>query len=137
MTHLSAESGGLPAATVVDLRLRDSRLQQERQTALPDLTPAAPPEQAPRPWLPHADGGFLKDEPTDFRLRPEARDPVARLTVYVLNAIVMVLVFPVGFGLLIFNILGGENLRTTAHTLALTGTGMGLASAVQAATAVL
>ena len=71
----------------------------------------------------------VQDEPTDFRERPESYDTVARLTVYTLNACVLVVAFPVGFGLLIFNILGGENLRTTAHTLALTGFGTAIGAA--------
>lgn len=71
----------------------------------------------------------VQDEPTDFRARPESYDTVARLTVYTLNACVLVVAFPVGFGLLIFNILGGENLRTTAHTLALTGLGTAIGAA--------
>ena len=65
----------------------------------------------------------------DFRLRAERRDPVARLTVYALNGVILLAFFPVGFALLIFNILGGENLRTTAHTMALTGMGTALATA--------
>lgn len=60
-------------------------------------------------------------------LREEHQDIVARLTVYVLNLIVMVFALPVGLGLLCMNILGGENLRTTAHVLALTGLFMALA----------
>jgi hypothetical protein len=62
------------------------------------------------------------------RKRAEHRDFTARLTVYVMNAIVMVFTLPVGLALLCLNILGGENLRTTAHTMALTGLFMALAS---------
>ena len=79
--------------------------------------------------------GSAQDEPTDFADRKEAHDTVARLTVYALNGSVMLFSFPVGFGLLIFNILGGENLRTTAHTMALTGMGTSLVSAGWAAQA--
>lgn len=68
----------------------------------------------------------VRDEPTDFTQRAEAHDEVARLTVYTLNAILLVMSFPVGMGMLIFNILGGENLRTTAHMIALTGLGIAL-----------
>lgn len=66
-------------------------------------------------------GVTLRDESTDFRDRRESRDPVAALTVYAINAAIMVFAFPVGFALLVFNILGGENLRTTAHVMGLTG----------------
>lgn len=72
--------------------------------------------------------GAAVDEPTDFREREETRSSTARLTVYALNGAVMLFAFPVGFGLLIFNILGGENLRTTAHAMALTGMAVGLAT---------
>ena len=68
-------------------------------------------------------------ETTVFDERAESRDSMARLTVYVLNAAVLIMAFPVGFGLLMFNILGGENLRTTAHVLALTGLGTALVMA--------
>lgn len=53
--------------------------------------------------------------------RPEHQDLTARATVYVLNLTVMVFALPIGLALLIMNILGGENLRTTAHVMALTG----------------
>lgn len=68
----------------------------------------------------------IKEEPTDFRDREESHDPMARLTVYAMNAAILLFAFPIGFGLLIFNILGGENLRTTAHAMALTGMVMAL-----------
>jgi hypothetical protein len=73
--------------------------------------------------------GSAQDETTNPSERTEADDLTARLTVYVLNTILLVLAFPVGFGMLIFNILGGENLRTTAHVMALTGMGTALANA--------
>lgn len=63
----------------------------------------------------------------DPRLREEHNNIVARATVYVLNMIVIVMALPVGLMLLFFNILGGENLRTTAHVIALTGMGLALA----------
>ena len=53
--------------------------------------------------------------------RAEHSDFVARATVYVMNLTVMVFALPVGLALLFMNILGGENLRTTAHVMALTG----------------
>lgn len=60
--------------------------------------------------------------------RPERHDATARATVYVMNLIVVTMSLPVGMALLMFNIIGGENLRTTAHVVALTGLGMALAS---------
>ncbi len=52
--------------------------------------------------------------------RAERGDPVARLTVYSLNLSIMVISLPVGLAMFFLNILGGENLRTTAHVMALT-----------------
>ncbi len=98
-----------------------------RMDRLPDLTPA----ESRRPlWsrLIAFSHNSIQEETTDFRARPEAGDPIARLTVYVLNAAIILFVFPVGLATLIFNILGGENLRTTAHVMALTGLGMALAA---------
>ena len=57
------------------------------------------------------------------------------LTVYALNGILMLMAFPIGFALLVFNILGGENLRTTAHAIALTGLGTALSAATGTGTA--
>lgn len=53
----------------------------------------------------------------------------ARLTVYALNLSVIAFTVPVGMALLLMNILGGENLRTTAHVMALTGLFSALAAA--------
>ena len=61
------------------------------------------------------------DDVFDPMLREEHSDLTARLTVYVMNLIVVVFLAPVGLALLLMNILGGENLRTTAHFVALTG----------------
>lgn len=59
--------------------------------------------------------------------RAEHRDLTARATVYAMNLIVMVVALPVGLALLAFNILGGENLRTTSHVMGLTGLFVALA----------
>ena len=61
------------------------------------------------------------DEETTPAKRAEPRNEVARLTVYALNGILLFIFFPVGMAVLTFNILGGENLRTTAHAIALSG----------------
>lgn len=66
------------------------------------------------------------DDVFEPRLREEHNDTIARVTVYVMNMIVMVFAMPVGLALLCFNILFGENLRTTAHVIALTGMGTSL-----------
>ncbi len=66
------------------------------------------------------------DDVFDPDRRPEHKNVVARSTVYVMNLIVIVMALPVGMALLFFNILFGENLRTTAHVIALTGMAMAL-----------
>lgn len=64
----------------------------------------------------------------DPKKRAETKTYVARATVYVMNLIVLVMALPVGLALLFFNIFFGENLRTTAHVIALTGMAMALAT---------
>ncbi len=52
------------------------------------------------------------------------KDPVGaleQLSVYTMTLTLMVLAFPVGFGMLIYNILGGESLNMTARAMSLTG----------------
>ena len=101
--------------------------------ALPDLEP---PEDKLRRNSRHifsADTITLShsssmDDVFDPKMRPENGNAVARMTVYVMNLIVMVMALPVGLALLFFNILFGENLRTTAHVIALTGMAMALAT---------
>ncbi|MDD9921052.1 MAG: hypothetical protein OXQ92_02055 [Boseongicola sp.] len=66
------------------------------------------------------------DDVFDPKKREEHETLTARATVYIMNMIVLVMAMPVGLGLLFFNILGGENLRTTAHTVALTGMAIAL-----------
>jgi hypothetical protein len=70
----------------------------------------------------------LGDQFAELRSNPDAKNPLSRLTVYTLNAALLVLAFPVGFAMLIFNILGGANLRTTIHVIALTGLAVALAN---------
>lgn len=107
-------------------------VRTRRFVRLPELAPADAPRAAQianvaRESAPTLEQVFrfthasAHDESTDFRKRDETRDPFAILTVYAINAAIMLFAFPVGFALLVFNILGGENLRTTAHMMGLTG----------------
>lgn len=99
-----------------------TRLRARGAKALPELVPADELDAAHLAFKSAA----IQEESTDFRARAEVHNETAKLTVYVLNAILFLIAFPVGFGMLIFNILGGENLRTTAHVMALTGMGSAL-----------
>ena len=110
----------------------ERRAHERKVGLLPTLAPVDEvPESAARLTLEQAlrlSQNSVRDESTDFRDRAEARDPIAVLTVYAINAMVLLFAFPIGMALLVFNILGGENLRTTSHAMALTG----LASALPA-----
>jgi hypothetical protein len=105
-----------------------------RHKSLPDL---APPEERLRRHKSHifsADAIALThssamDDVFDPSGREEHKDTTARLTVYALNLTVMVFTLPVGLALLLLNIVAGENLRTTAHVMALTGLFSALAAA--------
>lgn len=105
---------------------------------LPDLEPAERKLGRVRDVIFRSDritlsrGSVLEDNlvPSD---RAEHKDIIARITVYVLNITVMIMSLPVGLALLYFNIMGGENLRTTAHVMALTGMFMALAATAQGA----
>lgn len=117
--------------------LRISRVAPRARASHESLPDLAPPEERLRRAksaifssdsiaLSH---GSAIDDIFDPNRRDEHRDATARVTVYVLNLIVMVFALPVGLALLCLNILGGENLRTTAHVLALTGLFLALAAA--------
>ena len=98
---------------------------------LPDLAPPEERLQREKSAIFSADAISLShssaiEDVFDPCLREEHGDLTARLTVYVMNLIVVVFAMPVGVGLLIMNILGGENLRTTAHVMALMGLFMAL-----------
>jgi len=101
---------------------------------LPDLAPPEEKLQREKSHIFSSDSITLSkssavDDVFEPCLRKEHRDLTARMTVYVLNLIVLVFSVPVGVALLILNIIGGENLRTTAHVLALTGMFMALSAA--------
>jgi hypothetical protein len=110
--------------------LRISRVTTGPASSSRDLLPdLAPPEERLRTAKSHifsADAislshGSAMEDVFDPAQRAEHTDFVARLTVYVMNATIMVFALPIGLALLFMNIIGGENLRTTAHVMALNG----------------
>jgi hypothetical protein len=105
------------------------RTRPSRRSRLPELEPADAPRQPHKPFIgiDMSSDAVMADE-TRFSHREETKSETARLTVYALNATLLIMAFPVGFGMLVFNILGGENLRTTAHVMALTGMGIALSA---------
>lgn len=120
------------AGTVNAVRRKPSRALPDLGTdRLPDLEPAEDKLRDAR----HAIFAFdaieltsraAKDEPTRPELREERSSLVARATCYTMNAILFVMAVPVGAALLTLNLLGGENIRATAHAIALTGMAMAL-----------
>ena len=112
--------------------LRISRIQGK--DLLPDLEPPEVRLEREKSHIFAADSISLShksavEDVFEPVMREEHGDITARLTVYVLNLMVIVFAAPVGLALLLMNILGGENLRTTAHVVALTGMFLGLHSA--------
>ena len=64
----------------------------------------------------------------EVKLEAPEREPelMEQLTVYVMTLTIMVMMFPAGFAMMIYNILAGENLKMTARAMALTGVGISL-----------
>ena len=96
------------------------RPMKDARIPFPELEPA---EGAERPEAGHF-ARIRNDLVTQFqeiRANPAADNALSRLTVYALNAVLLIVAFPVGFAMLMFNLLAGENLRLNIHALALTG----------------
>ncbi len=74
-----------------------------------------------------------EQEASVFTPGQDCEGTAARLTVYALNASVILFALPVGLALLALNIAGGENMRTTAHAMALTGLFVALGATEQGA----
>jgi hypothetical protein len=120
----------LPGAMITHTQptTRASRANVPARDRLPPLAPAETRAERRSFVGVELHANSIVDEETRFAHRAETKSEIARLTVYTMNATLMLMAFPVGFALLVFNILGGENLRTTAHAMALTGFGIALAS---------
>jgi hypothetical protein len=110
------------------------RTPHDARDAFPDLEPADAGHETSA-LARHAERirTELSSQFRELRDNPDAENPLARLTVYALNAVLLIIAFPVGFAMLIFNVLVGENLRTTVHVLALTGLAIALSNTDPAA----
>lgn len=109
--------------------VRRSRPKSRGRALLPDLAPAEGAHvRRSRPEQFSAVVARLQTQFREVLADPDIDNPVAHGIVYFLNVVLMILAFPVGFALLIFNVLRGESLRTTVHVLALTGVAAALAS---------
>jgi hypothetical protein len=60
-------------------------------------------------------------------LEAEENSIPGKIAIYVLNSTIMVMSFPVGMGLLTYNILKGGRITATARTMAMTGVAIGFA----------
>ncbi|MEO1537608.1 MAG: hypothetical protein AAFR73_07730 [Pseudomonadota bacterium] len=103
-------------------------------SSLPDLAPPEERLRSQKRQIFSSDAISLSQSTAmhdvlDSDFRAERNDVIARLTVYALNMTIMVFTVPIGMALLVLNITAGENLRTTAHVMALTGLFSALAAA--------
>ena len=96
------------------------RLSTQARKAFPELAPADGGPLAATGHLSRIRREFLA-QARETRADPAADNALSRLTVYALCAFLLILAFPVGFAMLIFNLLAGENLRITLHVVALSG----------------
>lgn len=111
---------------IAGLRISRVPVSVDRKSRLPDLEPPEERLRRQKNSIFSADSIALSHvanmEDVFEQTQPvEQLDTVARITVYTLNIIVLIFAMPVGVVLFFLNILGGENLRTTAHTIALVG----------------
>ncbi|MEM8803480.1 MAG: hypothetical protein AAGF55_13190 [Pseudomonadota bacterium] len=111
---------------IAGLRISRVATSVDSQARLPDLEPPEERLRRQKSTIFSADSIALSHVATmedvfDQKQPEEQLDTVARATVYTLNLIVLILAMPIGVMLFFLNILGGENLRTTAHTIALVG----------------
>lgn len=95
----------------------------EAQRAFPELLPADPGAARAPGHLTRIRREIVT-QARELRANPSADNALSRLAVYLLNALLLILAFPVGFALLMFNLLAGENLKITLQVLGITGLAM-------------
>lgn len=93
---------------------------KQARMAFPELEPAETHGTA-EPGHVARISGDIAAQFRALRANPETDNALSRLTVYALNAVLLIVAFPVGFAMLMFNLLAGENLRINVQVLALTG----------------
>jgi ABC-type sugar transport system permease subunit len=131
MAYSSTRQSFLTGARPVRSYRRPSR---DARTAFPELEPADAGRTTS--GLSRRISGIrfkLATQFNEIRDNPDTDNALSRLAVYTLNAVLLILAFPVGFAMLMFNVLVGENLRTTIHVLALTGLAVTLSQTETAA----
>ena len=97
---------------------------------LPPMPVANVVADPPAPILSEMDRIRTALYPPETEGNPRGRDqsPQIRLAVYAVNGSLIMVSPPVGAALLVYNFLGGEDLRATARAMAITGTLFGLTS---------
>ncbi len=115
----------LTAPVEVPLTRRELRAILPARDLFPELEPAELSDPAHRTALEQDENVFVPEQDCD--------SVPARLAVYALNASVILFALPVGLALLALNVAVGENMRTTAHAMALTGLFVALGSTEQGA----
>jgi hypothetical protein len=96
------------------------RKSTQARRAFPELAPADSGTRAATGHLARIRDEVLA-QAREIRADPAADNALSRLSVYTLCAFLLILAFPVGFAMLIYNLLAGENLRITLHVVALSG----------------
>jgi hypothetical protein len=92
----------------------------QARRAFPELVPADGGTRAAAGHLDRIRREVLA-QAREIRADPAADNALSRLSVYALCAFLLILAFPVGFAMLIYNLLAGENLRITLHVVAMSG----------------
>ncbi len=73
----------------------------------------------------------LLDSARETASRPRAEiGRIEQISVYLMTISIMLLWFPVGIAMLIYNVLRGENLNATARAMAITSVGIGVSSLI-------
>lgn len=109
--------------------IHDAEEVKENQRSWRDILPniAAPSEETLRKSrLAIFASDLIEIEDVKYEAPAKDADLMEQLTVYVMTVTMMVMLFPAGFAMMIYNILAGESLKMTSRAMALTGVGISL-----------
>ncbi len=118
--------GGNPLA-----RRRHRRI--DPQQVFPELEPAEKPDHIlgnASPLSQHFSrvAANVRAQYSAMVADPDTKNPLSRVIVYTLNLLLLLVAFPVGFAMLIVNVVCGGSLKTTLQVLLLTALGFALIS---------
>jgi len=80
-------------------------------------------------------GDLIENGEVDRPAPAQSIGPLQQIAVYLMTITVLLLSFPIGFVMLVYNLVRGEDLNLTARAMALTGVGIGMTSNVEIAQA--